>query len=75
MAISTRWYVAPLYSNSTFHQLNLKQKLNQAGEQAELDALRRAVRSIPGSGQLWARYIRYLVGFLRPLCLRYCFSV
>lgn len=28
-----------------------------------MKVLRRAVRSVPGSGEVWARYIRFLVSF------------
>ncbi|KAF8073869.1 hypothetical protein FPV67DRAFT_1479613 [Lyophyllum atratum] len=35
-------------------------RLNQAGEDEQMAVLKRAVRSIPGSGEVWARYIRYL---------------
>jgi hypothetical protein len=37
------------------------QRILEAGINAELDILQRAVRSVPGSGQVWARYIRCLV--------------
>lgn len=40
--------------------INLK-RINDADEDTELDALRRAVRSVPGSGEVWARFMRYLV--------------
>ncbi|KII83027.1 hypothetical protein PLICRDRAFT_180796 [Plicaturopsis crispa FD-325 SS-3] len=35
-------------------------RINDADEDTELDALRRAVRSVPGSGEVWARFMRYL---------------
>lgn len=31
------------------------------GPDVELEIFRRAVRSVPGSGEVWARYIRLLV--------------
>lgn len=31
------------------------------GLDVELETFRRAVRSVPGSGEVWARYIRFLV--------------
>ncbi|KAG5646531.1 hypothetical protein DXG03_003298 [Asterophora parasitica] len=33
-------------------------RINQAGPEVELTVLKRAVRSVPGSGEIWARYIR-----------------
>lgn len=35
-------------------------RINQAGPLAEFSVLRRATRSVPGCGEIWARYIRYL---------------
>ncbi|KAF7365413.1 ATP-dependent DNA helicase PIF1 [Mycena venus] len=35
-------------------------RILEAGIKAELDILQRAVRSVPGSGEVWARYIRCL---------------
>lgn len=35
-------------------------RVNEAGEDLEYSILTRAVRSVPGSGEVWARYIRYL---------------
>ncbi|TFK73607.1 hypothetical protein BDN72DRAFT_761449 [Pluteus cervinus] len=35
-------------------------RINDAGGGVEFRVLRRAIRSVPGSGELWARYIRYL---------------
>lgn len=47
------------------------QRINDAGETTELETLKRAVRSVPGSGEVWSRYIRYLVG-LKPLVVSPC---
>jgi len=33
-------------------------------EQIQSDTQRRAVRSVPGSGHVWARYLRFLVSRL-----------
>ncbi|KAG6918338.1 hypothetical protein DXG01_015197 [Tephrocybe rancida] len=35
-------------------------RINHAGEDSEMDVFRRAVRSVPGYGEIWARYIRAL---------------
>ncbi|KAH7922022.1 hypothetical protein BV22DRAFT_1131760 [Leucogyrophana mollusca] len=35
-------------------------RINGPDENSELHTLRRAVRSVPGSGEVWARYIRFL---------------
>lgn len=37
------------------------QRINDAGEEAEREALKRATRSVPGSGEVLARYLRHLV--------------
>lgn len=37
------------------------QRILDAGVDVELEMYRRAVRSVPGSGEVWARYIRLLV--------------
>ena len=39
-----------------------RKRINDAGEHSEHETLQRAVRSVPASGEVWARYIRYLVG-------------
>jgi hypothetical protein len=44
------------------------QRLLNAGPDIELETFHRAVRSVPGSGEVWARYIRFLV-------CRYCLPV
>jgi hypothetical protein len=36
-------------------------RINGAGATIEHDILQRAVRSVPASGEIWARYLRYLV--------------
>ncbi|KAF9013425.1 hypothetical protein BDQ17DRAFT_1386973 [Cyathus striatus] len=36
------------------------QRMFDAGHEVELATYRRAVRSVPGSGEVWARYIRFL---------------
>jgi hypothetical protein len=56
------WYVIALYAypSSFIHPLHQK-RINEVGEDAELYTLKRAVRSVPGSGEVWARYLRYLV--------------
>jgi hypothetical protein len=36
---------------------------SDVGPKVEDDAYRRAVRSVPGSGEIWARYIRFSVIF------------
>ncbi|KAG6841698.1 hypothetical protein C0991_007968 [Blastosporella zonata] len=35
-------------------------RINDAGEDTEMGVLRRAVRSVPGCGEIWARYMRAL---------------
>ncbi|KAJ8080386.1 Splicing factor [Marasmius tenuissimus] len=37
-------------------------RINNAEDSTQLQALRRAVRSVPGSGEVWARYVRFLEG-------------
>ncbi|KAF5382630.1 hypothetical protein D9615_003010 [Tricholomella constricta] len=37
-------------------------RINQAGPDVELSVLKRAIRSVPASGDIWARYIRYVEG-------------
>ncbi|KAK1236238.1 Splicing factor [Marasmius sp. AFHP31] len=37
-------------------------RINNAEDPTQLQALRRAVRSVPGSGEVWARYVRFLEG-------------
>jgi len=51
-----------------------RQRIGDAGNDIELAVLKRAVRSVPGSGEVWARYIRLLV---RPIlnCLCHHFNV
>ncbi|KAJ7600967.1 hypothetical protein C8J56DRAFT_813965 [Mycena floridula] len=39
-------------------------RLTDAGDDIELEVLKRAVRSVPGSGQVWARYIRHIERFV-----------
>ncbi|GLB38245.1 putative RNA recognition motif containing protein [Lyophyllum shimeji] len=34
-------------------------RINQADEETQLSVIKRASRSVPGSGEVWARYIRY----------------
>ncbi|KAG5726870.1 hypothetical protein E4T56_gene1120 [Termitomyces sp. T112] len=35
-------------------------RINDAGEEGEMDIFRRAIRSVPGCGEIWARYMRAL---------------
>ncbi|KAG6833433.1 hypothetical protein H0H87_006799 [Tephrocybe sp. NHM501043] len=35
-------------------------RINDAGEDSEMEVLRRAIRSVPGCGEVWARYMRAL---------------
>lgn len=41
--------------------LRSAQRIHGVHEQVESDTLKRAVRSVPGSGDVWARYMRFLV--------------
>lgn len=41
-------------------------RITGAGEELEVQVLKRAIRSVPGSGEVWARYIRHLERFLEP---------
>jgi hypothetical protein len=41
--------------------LILQQRISGAEEDVQLAVLKRAIRSVPGSGEVWARYIRFLV--------------
>jgi len=54
--------VCPLYTllNTRITQSRF-QRITEAGEDLEFITLKRAVRSVPGSGEVWARYIRFLV--------------
>jgi hypothetical protein len=36
----------------------------EAGLDVELELVQRAVRSVPASGEVWARYMRIIVGFI-----------
>lgn len=46
------------------------QRLNEVDAVTQLNVLNRALRSVPGSGDIWARYIRHLVSTLScSLCL------
>lgn len=42
-------------------QSNLLQRLLDASLDERREVFRRAIRSVPGSGEVWARYIRFLV--------------
>jgi hypothetical protein len=44
---------------------------SDVGPKVEDDAYRRAVRSVPGSGEIWARYIRFSVIFSTCLVLSF----
>jgi hypothetical protein len=58
--IVMHWYVYFVRRIPFIHFLNRK-RINEAGEGVELGTLKRAVRSVPASGEVWARYLRYLV--------------
>lgn len=44
-----------------FTKLTSQQRQLEVGIDGEQELYQRAVRSAPGSGEVWARYIRYLV--------------
>jgi hypothetical protein len=53
--------VGSICVSRVFVSHGILQRILEAGINAELGILQRAVRSVPGSGEVWARYIRCLV--------------
>lgn len=49
--------------------LLISKRLLEVGIDAEAELFKRALRSVPGSGEVWARYIRFLVCSEQYFCL------
>lgn len=59
-AIVMPWYFISIFSRVYLITFSLNQRINQATTKVQHETFKRAVRSVPGSGEVWARYIRYL---------------